>query len=333
MKKMISVLMVLLVCSIMLFANGTTETTEKTEAVKGPYEVKFSTENGAEDVESKALYEIKDLLNKSGLFKCEVFIGGALGENDDTLEQAIQGAPIVTVSDPGRLMSFVPDFGIIQMPYFLDDISAINRLMDTESYKDWDKQFAAQGIKVITSNWYSGPRNFVLNKEVKKPADLKGQKIRTIASPLFTESVNAMGAVATPMSWSEVYSAVEQKAIDGCEAQTPTTYASHMWEICKYTNKTEHFQLIGCPVIGTITFNSWDPKAQELFVKTFRDIGEKYQGLVLDMIKQEEKEMAAKGMVFVEVDKTPFKEAVEPVYAKLGYSELRNKMKKELGLK
>jgi TRAP-type C4-dicarboxylate transport system substrate-binding protein len=63
------------------------------------------------------------------LFNVEVFIGGALGENDDTLEQAIQGAAIVTVSDPGRLMSFCPDFGIIQMPYLIDDISVINKLV------------------------------------------------------------------------------------------------------------------------------------------------------------------------------------------------------------
>ena len=204
--------------------------------------------------------------------------------------------------------------------------------MDTDIYKNWEDQFESQGIKLLTSNWYSGPRNFILNKEVHQPSDLKGQKIRTIASPLFTESVNAMGAVATPMSWTEVYSGIEQKAIDGCEAQTPTSYASHLWEICKYTNKTEHFQLIGCPCIGTTTFNSWDPEAQNLFVQTFRDVGKKYQTLVLNMIEEEEKEMAKKGMVFVQVDKTPFKKAVEPVYEKLGYTELKEQLVKELGL-
>jgi TRAP-type C4-dicarboxylate transport system substrate-binding protein len=327
MKKRLLYLVVALLVAMPLFSGGTAE-----KGAAGPYEVKFSTENGAEDVESKALYEIKDILNKSGLFKCEVFIGGALGENDDTLEQAIQGAPIVTVSDPGRLMSFVPEFGIIQMPYMIDDISVINKLLDTEIYKNWEKQFEGQGIKLLTSNWYSGPRNFILNKPVDTPADLKGQKIRTIASPLFIESVNAMGAVATPMSWSEVYAGIEQKAIDGCEAQTPTSYASHIYEVCKYTNKTEHFQLIGCPVIGTATFDSWSTEAQDLFIKTFREVGEKYQGLVVDMIKQEEREMTEKGMVIREVDKTPFKAAVEPVYEKLGYSELRTKIAKELGL-
>jgi len=327
MKKTNVLLVILLVLAVSLFAKGSTE-----KASTGPYTVKFSTENGAEDVESKALFEIRDILNASGVFNCEVFIGGALGENDDTLEQAIQGAPIVTVSDPGRLMSFVPEFGIIQMPYIIDDISFINKLIETDTYKDWERQFEEQGIKVLTSNWYSGPRNFILNKPVDVPADLKGQKIRTIASPLFTESVNAMGAVATPMSWSEVYAAIGQKVIDGCEAQTPTSYASHMWEVCKYTNKTEHFQLIGCPVIGTISFNSWSAEAQELFVKTFKEIGVKYQGLVLDMIEEEEAEMAKMGMIFREVDKTPFKNAIEPVYDKLGYSELRKEIFKELGM-
>lgn len=327
MKKLTLCLVLVLVASVSLFAGGTTES-----SAAGPYQVKFSTENGSEDVESKALYEIKDILNKSGLFNVEVFIGGALGENDDTLEQAIQGAAIVTVSDPGRLMSFVPDFGIIQMPYLIDDISVINKLLETEIYKGWEKSFESQGIKVITSNWYSGPRNFVLNKAVDTPADLKGQKIRTIASPLFTESVNAMGAVATPMSWSEVYPGIEQKVIDGCEAQTPTVYASHIYEVSKYINKTEHFQLIGCPVIGTLTFDTWSKEAQDLFVKTFREIGVKYQSLVLGMIESEEKEMAEKGMIIRKVDKAPFKAAVQPVYAKLGYTDVLQKISKELGL-
>jgi TRAP-type C4-dicarboxylate transport system substrate-binding protein len=327
MKKIALCLIFVMVLSGSLFANGKTE-----KGSAGPYMVKFSTENGAEDVESQSLYEIKDILNKSGLFNCEVFIGGALGENNDTLEQAMQGAPIVTVSDPGRLMSFVPEFGIIQMPYLIEDISIINKLLDTEIYKGWEKEFEAQGIKVITSNWYSGPRNFVLDKAVDTPADLKGQKIRTIASPLFTASVSAMGAVATPMSWSEVYPGIEQKAIDGCEAQTPTVYASHIYEVSKYINKTEHFQLIGCPVIGTITFNSWSKEAQTLFVDTFKSIGVKYQGLILDMIDQEEKEMAQKGMIIREVDKAPFKAAVEPVYEKLGYTELHKRIFEELGI-
>ncbi len=327
MKKIALCLIFVMISSVSIFASGNAE-----KGSAGPYQVKFSTENGAEDVESKGLYEIKDILNQSGLFDCEVFIGGALGENDDTLEQAIQGAPIVTVSDPGRLMSFVPAFGIIQMPYLIEDISVINKLLDTEIYKDWETQFEEQGIKVITANWYSGPRNFVLNKAVNTPADLKGQKIRTIASPLFTASVSAMGAVATPMSWSEVYPGIEQKAIDGCEAQTPTVYASHIYEVCGYINKTEHFQLIGCPVIGTITFNSWSKEAQDLFVKAFKDTGKKYQGLVLDMIEQEEKEMAQMGMVINEVDKAPFKAAVEPVYEKLGYTELQKEISKELGI-
>lgn len=328
MKKLMLSLLIAMIMVFSAIAGGSGESA----GGAGPYKVMFSTENGSEDIESKALYEIRDILNESGLFDCEVFIGGALGSNDDTLEQAINGAPIVTISDPGRLMNYVYDFGIIQMPYIFDDISVINKLMDTDIYKEWDKGFLENGVKLITCNWFSGPRNFVLNKQVNQPSDLKGQKIRTIGSPIFIESVNAMGAVATPMSWSEVYSGIEQLAIDGCEAQTPTVYASHIYEVCDYLNKTEHFLLIGCPVIGTITFDSWSPEAQELFVNTFKEIGIKYQGLVDQMIADEEAEMAAAGMIINEVDKDIFKEAVQPVYEKLGYTELREQIYEILGV-
>ena len=69
MKKLFTVILVFAVVVSMVFAGGNREA-----GTDGPYKVQFSTENGAEDIESQALYEIRDILNESGLFECEVFI-------------------------------------------------------------------------------------------------------------------------------------------------------------------------------------------------------------------------------------------------------------------
>jgi tripartite ATP-independent transporter DctP family solute receptor len=326
MKKSLVFVMVFVLVTGFVFANGQKEAAK----ASGPYLIKFANTQGEKDTQSIGLAEAAKRLEATGMFKVEVYNSSSLGGTDDLTEQGIQGAPILTVSDPGRMMSFVPEFGVIQMPYMFEDCSALNKLIETDIYKGWEKEFEKKGIKLITSNWYSGARNFVLNKEVNTPADLKGQKIRTIGSPLYTESVNAMGAVATPMEWSEVYSSIQQGAIDGAEVQTPSSYATRLYEICKYTNKTEHFQLIGCVVMGQKVFDSWSPEAQAVFVKTFKEVGAENQELVAKLTKEYEEDMVKKGMIVRNVDKTPFIEAVQPVYEKLGYSNARKAILAEL---
>lgn len=273
------------------------------------------------------MVEVKKRLEETGLFEVEVFFSGALGGTDDVLEQGLQGVPVVSMSDPGRLATYVKDFGIIQMPYILEDPDDLDKLVESDLYKSWEKQFEDHGIKLIASNWYNGPRNFVLNDEVNKPEDLQGKKIRTIGSEIFVNSINAMGAIATPMEWSEVYPSIQQGAIDGCEAQTPSVYPTRLYEICKYINKTEHFQLITCPVMGLDVFNSWPEEAQETFMKVFKEVGTENRKIVGETIKEFEDAMKEEGMIIREVDKQPFIDAVQPVYEKLGYTELRDEFK------
>ncbi|MGI5174235.1 TRAP transporter substrate-binding protein DctP [Treponema sp. OMZ 840] len=309
------------------FAGGAGES-----IAKGPYKIKFGNTQGEKDTQTMGLNEVARRLNASGLFEVTVYPSSALGETDDIMEQGLQGAPVLTVTDPGRLMSYINEFGVIQMPYIFKDASDLDKLIETPMYKKWEKSFEDKfGLKLITSNWYSGARNFVCDKEINKPSDLKGLKIRTIGAQLYTESINAMGAVATPMAWSEVYSAIQQGAIDGAEVQTPSSYATRIYEVSKVTNRTEHFQLIGCVVMGAKIFNSWSREAQEFFIKTFKEVGSENQQLVKKLTLQYEKEMEGYGMIVRDVDKTPFIEAVQPVYDKLNYRKLKDELFKQLG--
>lgn len=285
------------------------------------------------DVESLQLYACEEAIEAAtdGNFSVEVYTNSALGDTDDILEQAIQGAAVLTVTDPGRLADYIPEYGILQMPYIMTDYTEIDKITGTDRVKEWEKGFEEYGVKVLASNWYGGTRHFVCNKEVNVPDDLNGLKIRTMGSDLCIESVNAMGAVGTAMSQSEIYSGIEQKAIDGCENQSTSTYASRLYEVCSYINKTGHFVLLGCPATGTIYFNSLSEDYQQLLVDTFRNNGTEYQPICAEMERECEKEMEAEGMTIHELDNTPFKEAVESVYDSLGYDELREEILAEAG--
>ena len=297
--------------------------------------IKFGNTAGENDIQSMSLMDVADRLDKAteGNFKAEVYLSSSLGDTDDLTEQAMEGAPILTVSDPSRLQSFVKDYGILGMPYMFDSFDGIDTIMTTDTYAEWEKEFADQGIWLVTSNWFSGVRNFTCDKVVKEPADLAGQRIRTMGNDICIKSVNAMGAVATPMSWSEVYTSIQQKALDGAEVQTPSFYATRLWEVTKVINKTEHFYLIGSVVSGTIFRDSLSEDYQKLFTDTFRTVGTEYQSKCVEHSKQYEDEMVKEyGLTInTDVDIEAFKAASAPVYDELGYGDVREKIYAELG--
>jgi TRAP-type C4-dicarboxylate transport system substrate-binding protein len=318
----------LMIGAASLYAGGGKEASQS----GGKVVVRFGNTQGEGDTQTMALREVEKRLNDSGRFQVEVFPNSSLGDTDDMTEQAKQGMAIVTVSDPSRLAAFVKDYGIINMPYNFKDYTVLDKIMATDTHRQWEAAFEQQGIKLVTSNWYSGPRHFVTNMEVNTPADLRGQRIRTMGNDICIESVTAMGAVAVGMAWSEVYPAIQQKSLDGAEVQTTSSYPTRLYEILKYTNKTAHFQLVGSVVTGTKFFDSMSKEDQDFFLKTFRDVGTEYQAKVNEVSDQYEKEMAEKyGMIVRDVDPTPFINAVQPVYVKLGYADLRTKILRELG--
>ncbi len=325
MKRTITILLVLALCLTSAFALAA----EKAS-------IRFGNTAGENDIQSMSLMDVKDRLEKAtdGNFSVQVYLSSSLGDTDDLTEQAMEGAPILTVSDPSRLQVFVKDYGILGMPYMFDSFSGLDTIMKTETYAKWEQEFADQGIWLVTSNWFSGVRNFTCDKVVKVPADLNGLRIRTMGNDICTKSVTAMGAVATPMSWSEVYTSIQQKALDGAEVQTPSFYATRLWEVTKVINKTEHFYLIGSCVSGTTFRDSLSDDYQKLFTDTFRTVGTEYQSKCVELSKQYEDEMVNQYGLTInnDVDIQAFKDASAPVYDELGYGDIRAAIYAEMGL-
>lgn len=219
------------------------------------------------------------------------------------------------------------------MPYLMDDYTGLDKIMQTQQYADWIKEFADNhGVWVVTSNWYSGARNFCLNKVVNTPEDLSGQRIRTIGNDICTTSVNDMGAVATPMSWSEVYTSIQQGALDGAEVQTSSFYATRLWEVVNTINRTEHFQLIGCAATGTGFRDSLSADYQQLFLDTFFNVGTEFQAKTVETCAQWEQEMVEKYGITIneDVDVDAFRAAAEKAYTDLNMLELRDRIQSEM---
>ena len=326
MKKAILIMVVCIAACAAVFAGGSKE--------GDTYTLRISTSQTEQSLITRTYQELADQLNEKsgGRLNVTVFPSGQLGSDEDVLEQAILGSAVAVNTDAARMGTYVYDMGILMMGYLFDTYEECAAVTETATFQSWIEQLAAEhGIRILSFKFYDGPRNFVTNKPINTPADLKGLTIRTIGSPVCVESIGALGATPTSMTPSEVYNAIQSKAIDGFENQDTSTFSSRYFEVCKYLTRTEHFQLMQGLVCGEKWFQTLPEDLQQLILTTADEVGEASAQRVIEESLACEEQMAAQGMVIVNPDKTPFKEAMIPAYEKMGYTELREQLYAEIG--
>jgi TRAP-type C4-dicarboxylate transport system substrate-binding protein len=263
----------------------------------------------------------------------QVYPAAQLGSDEDVIEQALQGVNVAVLTDGGRMANYVKDIGIIGMPYIADNYTELRKVTETSVFAKWEQQLIGEGIRVLSFNWYDGPRHFLTNVQVKVPADLKGIRIRTPGAPVWARSVAAMGATPVAMPWNESYTAVQSKAVDGVEAQHSASFPLRIYEVLKYINKTGHFQLAN----GIIAGEKWFSQLPENFKKILADEckAAAYDNakLIESLADDFEKQMVGKGMIVVVSDREAFRKAAEAAYKELGFEALRNQIWSEIGKK
>ncbi|MDR2390390.1 MAG: C4-dicarboxylate TRAP transporter substrate-binding protein [Planctomycetota bacterium] len=267
----------------------------------------------------------------NGRLTIQVYPSAQLGSDEDVIEQAMQGVNVAVLTDGGRMGNYVRDIGIIGMAYFADNYDDVLKVIEGPTYKSWEEGLVNEGIRILSFNWYDGPRHFLTHAPIKTPADLKGQRIRTPGAPAWAESISALGATPVAMPWGEVYSAVQSKAIDGCEVQDTSTLGSRTYEVLKYRNKTAHFQLINGLIVGEIWFQTLPADLRQLLLAETKAAGQDNARLVERELVEIEKKLTEYGMVTTQPDVEDFKKAAEAAYAKLNFSDLRATIYKEIG--
>jgi len=298
------------------------------------YELKIHTSQTEQALITRNYQKLADTVNEKsdGRLSVKVFPAGQLGADEDVIEQAIQGVNVAVNTDAARMGQYVKDFSIFMMAYFVDNYDEGYAVTQTETFKNWEKELEEKhGIKILSFSFYDGPRHFMTNKPINTPDDLKGQRIRTIGQEVCTESLAAMGATPISMSWGEVYNGIQSKALDGCEAQNTSTFPSKIYEVCNTQSKTGHFQLMQGLICGKKWFDSLPEDLQTLLTETAQEIGKETAADVMKEADEAEQQMKDAGLTVIEPDVQPFKDAVKPVYEKLGFAELRQQIYKEIG--
>ena len=298
------------------------------------YSLNVSSSLTLDDPMFKGLNQFKAEVEKrsEGQIEVKLFPSSQLGSDEDVLEQARAGAGVAVLVDGGRLAPFVKEFGVLGAPYLANDFAEMRKVVTSPLFEGWTQKLRnASGHQILSFNWYQGARHLLTMNPVSKPADLAGVRMRTPGAPVWLETVRGLGATPTPMPWAEVYSALQMKAIDAAEAQSPATYGQRLYEVVKYITKTGHIQLITGLVGSKAWFDKLPPNLQAIVREEALKAGDTASNATIDSLNNYEKMMSEKGVKVVDVDIKPFVESTSVVYEKLGYTDLRKQVNTILG--
>ena len=247
----------------------------------------------------------------------KVYPGGQLGKGERELLEGMQVGTIdMAVTSTGPISNFSPDMGVLDLPFLFLSPAHVDKVLDGKVGRALLDSLSSANIKGLAF-MENGFRNFTNSKRpLEKPADFAGLKFRTMENPVHLASVRQLGALATPMSWGEVYTSLQTGVIDGQENPVAIIHANKMNEVQKYLTLSGHFYSPAPLTMSLKKFNSLKPEWQKLFMDAALKAAAFERKVIRDNEAKQIKELKKWGMDVRTVDKAVFVEAMAPVYDK-----------------
>ncbi len=166
-----------------------------------------------------------------------------------------------------------------------------------------------KGIKVVS--WIdSGARSLFTQKPVRTPEDMKGMKIRVMASPVMINTMKALGANGVPVAWGELYSALQTGVVDGAENNPPSVFSMKFYEVSKYFTLDEHMRIPDANIISAKVFNKLSESQQAAILKAGEEATAFMRGAWAISRQQSLAQLEKLLEGIIEPDKQPFIDAV-----------------------
>ncbi|MBK8635457.1 MAG: TRAP transporter substrate-binding protein [Saprospiraceae bacterium] len=189
-----------------------------------------------------------------GKLKIDIYPSGQLGSERQCLELLQIGSLAMTKVSGAVMENFSPKIEILSLPYIFRDKQHIYKVLDGPIGKQLLAECSQYWLRGLAF-FDAGQRSFYTKKPVRTPEDLKNIKLRVQESVTAINLVKALGASPTPISWGELYTALQQGVVDGAENNPPSFYLSRHYEQCKYYTLNEHTAVPDMLIMSTVF---WD---------------------------------------------------------------------------
>ncbi len=257
-----------------------------------------------------------------GRLSIQMYPSMQLGGEKETIEQTQIGAIQISRVSVGTMGPIVDDINVINMPFLFKSTTHADKMMDGPIGQELlDKISASPNANLVALCWMnSGARSLYNTKHpIKSIEDVKGLKFRVIGNPIFIDMMNALGGNGVAMGYDQVFSALQTGVIDGAENNMPSYVFSNHYTAAKYFSRTEHLMIPEVLVFSKRIWNTLSADDQALIKKFAREAQLEERGLWNQYEQKALEKATAAGCQIVEIaDKTPFQNAVKPVWDKYG---------------
>jgi len=206
--------------------------------------IRISTPGSAEEWQSKGLVKFKESLEAAnpGMFDVQVHFNGTLFGQGTEIEAMQRGNLEVGMISPQDITEIIPEYSIFTTGYLMRDAAHLDAVYDGDIGKEYKARVEKDAQLHIVRSQYLGSRQVMLRtvRDVKVPADLAGLKLRMPGSEAWQFLGNALGANATPLSFEEIYLALQTGTIDGLENPLSDILSSKFYEVAKQIVLTDH---------------------------------------------------------------------------------------------
>src|SRR6188472_1124803 len=230
----------------------------------------------AEPYHTEALWAAEEIKKRTaGRYEIQVFPASQLGNENQINEALGLGTVDMIYTGVAFAGSIHKPIAITNAPYVLRDFEHWKAYRDAKLFRDIAKGYEDKTRhKVIALNYY-GQRHVTANKEIKKPEDMKGMKLRVPPAPLFLMFTKSVGANATPIAFAEVYLALQQGTVDGQENPLPTIMAKKFYEVQSHVMLTGHIIESLLTIVGSHVWAKLSDDEKKIFVEVLQQAAAK----------------------------------------------------------
>lgn len=197
-----------------------------------------------------------------GALAVRIFPNGQLGSEPECVEQLQRGALAMVKTSAGPMENFIPAMAAFSLPYLFRDEEHYWHVLDGPVGKELLQSGTSVGIRGLCY-LDAGARSFyTIGAPILTPEDARGLKIRTLPSQMARDFIIALGAGPTPIPWGELYTALQQRMVDGAENNPPSYFSSRHFEVAKHFSLTEHTRIPDIVIFSQSIWDSLTPQQQ-----------------------------------------------------------------------
>ena len=292
-------------------------------AAAGAKIMKVASVNAKDRALSQGFYKFKQYLDAElpGAFDVQIFTDGVLGDDSRTLEGLQMNTIQASTVSTGPIAAFAPNIAVFDLPFLFKDRATAYKVLDGplgQAQLDGLQNYGFVGL----CYWENGFRQLSNSKRpVTALADIKGLKIRTLESPIHVDIWKALGANPTPMSYSQLYTALEEKVVDGQENPLANIVSSKFLEVQPYVTMTGHIYGASPFILSKTFWNTLNDKEKAAIKKAALLAQKDERDLALQEDVTAAKALEAHKVKISELapgEKEKMREAVQVIYSKYG---------------